>query len=95
MRQGAPARFPGAEPWNQAARHYLGSIRLALLAEMTFAWLFFTNPMPGGSTITVTVDGSTIRAADGSLLDATGSGTPGSKLAFRVDDCLPVHRVVG
>jgi membrane-associated phospholipid phosphatase/sugar lactone lactonase YvrE len=47
----------------------------------TFAWLFFTNPLPGASTITITVDGSTIKAADGSLLDAAGSGTPGSKLA--------------
>lgn len=48
----------------------------------TFAWLFFTNPMPGASIITVTVDGSRIKAADGSLLDAVGSGTPGSKLIF-------------
>jgi hypothetical protein len=47
----------------------------------TFAWLFFTNPMPGASTITITVDGSTIKAADGSLLDAAGSGTPGSELS--------------
>jgi methionine-rich copper-binding protein CopC len=44
----------------------------------TFAWLFLTNPMPGASMITITVDGSTITAADGSLLDAAGSGTPGS-----------------
>ncbi|HQU41646.1 MAG TPA: Ig-like domain-containing protein, partial [Pirellulales bacterium] len=36
----------------------------------TFAWLFFTNPMPGASTITVTVDGTQIKAADGSFLDA-------------------------
>ena len=46
----------------------------------TFAWLFFTNPLPGASTITLTVDGSTIQAADGTLLDAAGNGTPGSKL---------------
>jgi hypothetical protein len=46
----------------------------------TFAWLFFSQPMPGGSTITVNVDGSTIRAADGSLLDAAANGTPGSTL---------------
>jgi hypothetical protein len=46
----------------------------------TFAWLFFTNPLPGASTITLTVDGSTIKAADGALLDAAKSGTPGSKL---------------
>jgi hypothetical protein len=46
----------------------------------TSAWLFFTNPLPGGSAITLTVDGSTIMAGDGSLLDAAGTGTPGSTL---------------
>ncbi len=46
----------------------------------TFAWLFFTNPLPGASTITLTVNGSSIEAADGSLLDAAGTGTPGSTL---------------
>jgi hypothetical protein len=49
-------------------------------ADGTYAWLFFHSPMPGASTITLTVDGSGIRAADGSLLDAAGTGTPGSKL---------------
>jgi hypothetical protein len=48
----------------------------------SFAWLFFTNAMPGASTITVTVDGSAIKAADGSLLDAAGTGTTGSKLTI-------------
>jgi len=44
----------------------------------TFAWLFFTNPMPGGETITLHVDGTTISgAADGQALDADGNGTPG------------------
>jgi hypothetical protein len=46
----------------------------------TSAWLFFSNPMPGASTIKLTVDGSTIKAADGSLLDAEGMGMPGSRL---------------
>src|SRR5207248_678360 len=36
----------------------------------TSAALFFTSPMPGASTVTVTVDGAGIRAADGSYLDA-------------------------
>src|SRR5207302_55303 len=49
-------------------------------SDGTFAWLFFTNPLPGASTITLTVDGSAIKAADGSVLDAAASGTPGSKL---------------
>ncbi|MCA9066047.1 MAG: phosphatase PAP2 family protein, partial [Planctomycetaceae bacterium] len=47
-------------------------------AEGTFAWLFFNNPLPGASTVTLHVDGSTIRAAaDAVLLDADGDGTPG------------------
>ena len=46
-----------------------------------FAWLFFTNPLPGGSTITLHIDGSTIRAsADSVLLDADGDGTLGGTL---------------
>jgi hypothetical protein len=48
-------------------------------ADGSFAWLFFTNPLPGGSMITLHVDGSAIKAlADGALLDADGSGKPGS-----------------
>lgn len=44
----------------------------------TFAWLFFTIPMPGASTITLHVDGTTILAAgDGQALDADANGTPG------------------
>ena len=46
----------------------------------TYAWLFPTNPMPGGSVITMQVDGSKIKAADGTLLDAAGTGTAGSVL---------------
>jgi membrane-associated phospholipid phosphatase len=43
-----------------------------------FAWLFFTNPMPGASTITVHLNGDVIQAAgDAQLLDADGDGTPG------------------
>ena len=47
----------------------------------TGAWLFFTNPMPGNSTITLHVKGAQIAAlAGGALLDAAGTGTPGSDL---------------
>jgi hypothetical protein len=46
----------------------------------TYAWLFFINSLPGASTITLTVNGSTIKTADGTLLDADGNGTPGSVL---------------
>jgi hypothetical protein len=48
-----------------------------------FAWLFFDQPMPGGATITVHVDGSAIRAAaDGAFLDADGNGAEGGELTF-------------
>src|SRR5579883_1176819 len=48
-----------------------------------FAWLFLQNPMPGGSRVQVTVDGSAIKSAgDGALLDAAGLGNPGSIQQF-------------
>ncbi|MDT7833571.1 Ig-like domain-containing protein, partial [Aquabacterium sp. OR-4] len=51
-------------------------------ADGTFAWLFFNDPMPGGSRITITVDGSKIRAAaDGAFLDADGNGSAGGQAA--------------
>jgi hypothetical protein len=50
------------------------------LADNTGAWLLFNAPLPGASTITLHVDGSKIRAVDGSLLDAAGSGQGGSIL---------------
>jgi hypothetical protein len=54
------------------------SARIVPAGDGSFAWLFFTNPMPGASRIMVHVDGSTLRAAaDGVLLDADGDGTPG------------------
>jgi hypothetical protein len=48
-----------------------------------FAWLFLQNLAPGASTITVNVNGLAIHAADGSVLDAANSGTPGSALRFQ------------
>lgn len=49
----------------------------------TYAWLFPTLALPGGSTITVTVDGTKIRAADGTYLDAAQNGAAaGSRLDF-------------
>jgi hypothetical protein len=44
------------------------------------AWLLFTNQLPGASTITLHVEGDHIQGTDGSLLDAAGTGTPGSDL---------------
>lgn len=50
----------------------------------TFAWLFFTDPMPGASQVTLHVDGSKIRGAtDGTFLDADGDGTAGGTLTQR------------
>ncbi len=49
----------------------------------SFAWLFLDEPMPGGATITVHVDGSLIRAAaDGAFLDADYDGVAGGELTF-------------
>lgn len=50
----------------------------------SFAWLFFTQPMPSASQITVHVNGATIlAAADGAALDADGNGTAGGELTFK------------
>jgi hypothetical protein len=45
----------------------------------TSAQLFFTNALPSAATITLVVDGSTIKDSSGTLLDAADNGTPGSK----------------
>lgn len=53
-------------------------------ADGTFAWLFFTNPMPGASTITIHVVGNSILAAgDGQALDADGDGLAGGTLTYQ------------
>ena len=45
------------------------------------AWLFFDDPLPGASRITLNVEGSLIRAAnDGAYLDANANATPGGSL---------------
>ncbi len=51
----------------------------------SFAWLFFANPLPGGSTITLHVNGETILASDGTKLDADGDGdgAGGGELIYR------------
>lgn len=49
----------------------------------SFAWLFFTQPMPSSSRITVHLDGSTILAAgDAAMLDADNNGTALGQLSF-------------
>ncbi len=65
-----------------------------------FAWLFFDRPMPAASQIEVTVDGATIRSADGeTTLDADGDGQPGGvrRFAFRTVSlaAVPATRIVG
>ncbi len=54
---------------------------IVMTSDDTGAYLFFINPMPGASTITLHVNGDQIKAqVDGAELDAEGTGTPGSDL---------------
>jgi hypothetical protein len=48
----------------------------------TFAWLFFSSPLPGGSIVNVHVMGNTIRAADNTQLDADDNGVAGGTFTF-------------
>ncbi|WSH29993.1 Ig-like domain-containing protein (plasmid) [Rhizobium beringeri] len=50
-------------------------------ADATGAWLFFNNPLPGASAITLHLDGNAIKGLDGALLDADGDGAPGGVFA--------------
>ncbi|MBV5344317.1 MAG: phosphatase PAP2 family protein, partial [Rhodoferax sp.] len=46
----------------------------------SFAWLFFTNPLPSGANVTLHVDGAAVRAAaDGAFLDGDSNGTTGGE----------------
>jgi len=52
-------------------------------ADGTFAWLFLTDPMPGGAQIEVTLDGTAIVPLGGGRpLDADGDGAEGGVLRF-------------
>jgi YD repeat-containing protein len=52
--------------------------------DNSFAWLFFADPMPGASIISVHVEGDTILAAsDVQPLDADGDGVPGGEFTFQ------------
>ncbi len=44
----------------------------------TFAWLFLSDALPNASQVMVTIGGATITNLDGTVLDAAGTGTPGS-----------------
>jgi hypothetical protein len=57
--------------------------RVVPSGDGTFAWLFLTAPMQGGSRIEVTLEGANVRAAGSQLpLDAAAEGTGGSVLRF-------------
>jgi hypothetical protein len=63
-------------------------------ADGTFAWLFFTNPLAGASTITINVDGGLIKAAvTQQLLDADGDGTPGGMFTSSFVTVSPTSRI--
>ncbi len=52
--------------------------RIVLSQDKTSAWLFFEQPMPGASEITLVVQGDLIKAnTEGQALDADGDGVPG------------------
>ena len=52
-------------------------------ANGTFAWLFFPNPMPGASTVTIHLVGDTIKAAaDQQPLDGDDDGIAGGTLTY-------------
>ncbi len=53
-------------------------------SDGTWAWLFFSPDMPSAAQVQVTVDGSTIQTRLGLLVDAAGSGTPGSANTFNL-----------
>ncbi|WP_419580402.1 Ig-like domain-containing protein [Stieleria magnilauensis] len=58
--------------------------RIVPAADGRFAWLFFNQPLPSASTVTVHVVGDTILAADGGQpLDADGNGTAGGTFSYR------------
>lgn len=48
-----------------------------------FVWVFPSEPVPGSSTVSVSINGDLIRpAAGGTTLDADGDGSPGGTLSF-------------
>lgn len=67
--------------------------RIVPADDGSFAWLFFTDPMPGRSRITVHLDGSTILSAgDRIALDANldGSGGGSFEYSFATVSLTPV-----
>lgn len=48
--------------------------------DATVAWMFFDDPLPGGASVQITVNGSGILGTDGVPLDADGDGTAGGTL---------------
>lgn len=55
---------------------------IVVAADGLSAWLFFEQPLPGGTRITLQVDGEAVRTAgDGAPLDGDRDGTPGGDLA--------------
>ncbi len=72
-----PTTLSSANFHAEAAGQLLGA-NIVPANDGSFAWLFFEEPMPGGTRVRTTVDGSSILSAkDGTALDADGDGTSG------------------
>src|SRR5205085_6831961 len=88
-----PATLTGGNFYASAAGKRLEAT-IVLANDGSFAWLFFRQAMPGGSRVRVTVDGSSILAANGgALLDTDGDGVPGGvgQIEFTTVSRQPLH----
>ncbi|MCL4177578.1 MAG: Ig-like domain-containing protein [Verrucomicrobia bacterium] len=73
--------------------------RVELSADRTTATLFYLEPMPGSTRITVELDASNLRDRTGKLIDADGDGAPGGTAIVSFDTlslaALPDTAVIG
>ncbi|MBK9139066.1 MAG: hypothetical protein IPM17_09940 [Verrucomicrobia bacterium] len=65
------------------ARQFLSRVELS--ADRRKATLFFLEPIPGGTRVTVEFDAGAVPGADGRPVDADGDGQPGGVHRFQYD----------
>lgn len=65
------------------ARQFLSRVELS--SDRRKATLFFLEPIPGGTRVTVEFDAGAVPAADGRLVEADGDGQPGGVHRFQYD----------